>query len=229
MKIYLSPSNQPHNKYVVGNTNEKEQMEFVAKLVAQELNNYDCTYKMATLSYPISLRYDEAKDCDVYLAIHSNAGSPTARGTVAFYHPDSGQSKKLANNLIQSLNSISVHGSNRYSQLQNGMTGYMGSKPFGEINQPFKRHRIPPVLLEVDYHDNPNTARWIIDNKVQIAKAIVEALVKTFDIKKRSHTSDHNTNKLYYVQIGAFGIKENAERLAKKAKDKGFDVYIKEG
>ena len=76
MIIYLSPSNQPANRYVVGNTNEKIEMEQIAKLVAQELNLYNCKVKMATLSKPISYRYDEAKGCDLYLAIHSNAGSP---------------------------------------------------------------------------------------------------------------------------------------------------------
>ncbi|MBR0575673.1 SH3 domain-containing protein [Proteiniclasticum sp. BAD-10] len=42
-----------------------------------------------------------------------------------------------------------------------------------------------PVLLEVDFHDNPTTAKWIIDNKPAIADAITRALVKTFKLKKK--------------------------------------------
>ena len=36
------------------------------------------------------------------------------------------------------------------------------------------------------------------------------------------------SKKLYKVQIGAFGVKKNAETLANKAKAAGFDVYIVE-
>jgi N-acetylmuramoyl-L-alanine amidase len=78
-KIYLSPSNQPANIYCVGGTNEKVQMEALAGKIKAILDSeYDCETVMATLSLGIGSdgRPKEAKDkgCEIYLAIHSNAG-----------------------------------------------------------------------------------------------------------------------------------------------------------
>src|SRR5665648_405389 len=53
-KIYLSPSNQPSNIYCVGDTNEKVQMEDIAKRVKAILDaEYDCETVMATISLSI--------------------------------------------------------------------------------------------------------------------------------------------------------------------------------
>ncbi len=224
MKIYLSPSNQPHNKYVVGNTNEKKEMEEVAKLVSKELKNYNCSTKMATLSWPIGRRYDEAKGCDLYLAIHSNAGSATARGAEGFYHPQSPKSKLMTTLLVEEINKIAKHGSNRYSQIKSGMD-YKGVG-YGEVREPFKRHGIPTVLFEVDFHSNKTTARWIIDNKPQIAKAIAKAIVKMYGLKENEYLSPNK--KLYYVQVGAFQYRPNADELKKKLEKDGYNVYIKQ-
>jgi N-acetylmuramoyl-L-alanine amidase len=51
IKIYLSPSNQPYNKYCVGDTNEKTQMEALAQKIKDILDTeYECETVMATLS-----------------------------------------------------------------------------------------------------------------------------------------------------------------------------------
>ena len=191
MKLYLSPSNQPANRYAVGNTTEKEQMEALSKLVQDKLNVYDVETIMASLNLSIakSERPTEAKKkgADFYFAIHSNAGGGgTARGAVAFYHPESAISKTLADNLIVELNKITPHGENRNSQVVNGMTAING-KSMGEIRSPMELG-IPSLLLEVDFHDNPVTARYIIDNKNVIADAIVRAVVKTFGLKVKNTT-----------------------------------------
>lgn len=185
MKLYLSPSNQPANKYAVGNTNEKEQMEALAKVIHDGLKNYDLEPVMASFSLGISKaeRPTEAKKkgAGFYFAIHSNAGGGgTGRGAVAFYHPESAISKKLADNLIVELNKITPHGENRSNQVVNGMTAING-KSMGEIRSPFELG-IPSLLLEVDFHDNPVTAKYIIENRKTIADAIIGAVVKTFDL-----------------------------------------------
>jgi len=106
IKIYLSPSNQPNNKYIVGDTNEKAEMETVAKIIKSILDSeYECETVLATLALGIDLdeRSAEAKSngCDIYLAIHSNAGvNNTASGAVAFYHPESTIGKLLATNIV---------------------------------------------------------------------------------------------------------------------------------
>ncbi|MBP1920644.1 N-acetylmuramoyl-L-alanine amidase [Youngiibacter multivorans] len=227
-KIYLSPSNQPDNKYVVGNTNEKFEMEAVAVKIKQILDaEYECETVVATTNLTINAsgRPKEAKDkgCDVYLAIHSNAGGKgKASGAVAFYHPNSDGSKELSRNIVRELNAICPIRSNRDTAVKNGMELYAGYG-LAEVRNPNKIG-ITAVLAETDFHDNPATAKWIIDNKDKIARAYVEALVKTFGITKKVQTTE---GKLYRVQAGAFKEKENAEALVTKLKAAGFESFIK--
>jgi len=196
MKIYLSPSNQPANKYVVGNTNEKVQMEAVAARVKVVLDrDYNCESIMATLSMGIGAgeRPQEAKtkSCDFYLAIHSNAtgGTPpcTATGAIGFYHPDSAKAKTLMTAMVNELNAICPVKSNRAASVASGMTQFNGAG-YGEIRSPMQKG-VPSALIEVNFHDNPSTAQWIIDNKDAIAAAIVKSIVSTFGITKKSGTA----------------------------------------
>lgn len=234
VKIYLSPSNQPNNKYVVGDTNEKIEMEEVAKLTQSILEKeYECETLLATLSLGIEIdeRALEAEQngCDIYLAIHSNAGgNGTATGAVAFYHPDSLSSKLLATNIINELGAINSIKSNRSSPVVNGMNVF-GGIGYGEIRNPSSLGLIA-VLSETDFHDNPITAKWIIENKYNIARAYANALVKTFNISKKiiEPVSPYEENKFYRVQVGAFSSKENAEAMLEKVKSLGFeDAFIR--
>lgn len=232
-KIYLSPSNQPANRYAVGNTNEKVEMEAVAKNIKDILDEkYDCEAVLATIPLSINIdgRPSEAKEkgCDFYFAIHSNAGGAgKASGATAFFQKDFDESKDLARNIVRELNNICPIQSNRYSPLIDGMTPYKG-KGLAEIRNPL-RLGIPAVLVEVDFHDNPKTARWIIDNKSAIARACVKALVETFAIpEKIGEAESQQPIKQYYrIQAGAYSHKENAEAMVNRLKAAGFDAFIK--
>ena len=227
-RIYLSPSNQPANRYCVENTNEKVEMEAVAKRIKTILDEeYECEAVMASLYLNVDSegRPKEAKDkgCHVYLAIHSNAGGGgTASGAVVFFHPGSYNGKLLAVNAVKELNSICPIKSNRITPVESGMKAFNGIG-YGEIRNPSKLGLIS-VLVETDFHDNPKTAQWIIDNKDGIARAYVNALVNTFNITKKI---EPQIKKYYKVQVGAFSKKSNAENLLQRLKSLGFDGYIK--
>ncbi len=195
MVIYISPSNQPNNGYVTGNTNEKEQMEKVAKQVVTMLKSYSCTPILANLNLTIKKleRPKEAKDkgADFYLAIHSNAAGSKppcgAAGAVALYHPKSDKAKTLAANLVKNLNAICPIKSNRSASVIDGMKAFNGAG-YGEIRSPME-YGIPSVLVETNFHDNPSTAKWIIENTQKIAQAIVSALADTFGLTKIQNDS----------------------------------------
>lgn len=232
MKLYLSPSNQPHNAYSGINTNEKAEMEAVAHRVKSLLeNNYIVEVAMATLSMGINKneRPTECKNkgCDFYLAIHSNAGGGgKASGAVGFYHPDSEIAKALATALVKELNAVCPYKSNRSSDVQNGMKQFNGAG-YGEIRSPMQLG-IPSALVEVNFHDNEPIAKWIVANKDTIAEAIVKSIVSTFNLKKKSGESKPVTpsKTLYRVQVGAYLVKANAEAQLKKVKAAGFDTYM---
>lgn len=233
IKIYISPSNQPNNRYVVGNTNEKIQMEDVSKRIKNILDSeYECETVMATIALGIGIdgRPKEAKNkgCGVYLAIHSNAGGGgTANGAVGFYHPNSLTGKILATSIVNELGAICPVKSNRRTSVESGMKAYNG-KGYGEVRNP-SRLGLIAVLTETDFHDSPKTAQWILSSKDAIARAYVNALVKTFSIsrKKAADSSTVTTPRYYRVQVGAYSKKANAEAMAQKLKSAGFDTYIK--
>ena len=94
---------------------------------------------------------------------------------------------------------------------------------YGEIRNPSKLGLLS-VLVETDFHDNPKTAQWIIDNKDASARAYVNAIVKTFNINKKSITQK---KKYYRVQVGVYSQKSNAEAMLKKLKNAGIAGFIK--
>ncbi len=189
MKIYLSPSNQPNNRYIVGDTTEKIQMEKVAIALNNILKEYECISVLADFSLDISARAKAARasGCEYYLAIHSNAaggiGATTASGAMAFYHPGCVMSKPLATAMVANLDTVCPIVSNRSNPVQDGMLPF-GGVGYGEIREPYNQG-VCPVLVEVNFHDNPKTAQWIIDNTEVISAALARAVTKILDIPKK--------------------------------------------
>ncbi len=189
--IYLSPSRQIHNAYATGSTTEQIQMYRVGNELKKILEEeYVCMVYMPEVSMPISLMkrpYDAyTKEADVYLAIHSNAtsySSNTAYGAVGYYFPGCAQSKLLAQNMTDEMGKIAMKPSTVGSKTVNGMTAF-DNIGYGEVRDPSYFGMIS-VLAEVEFHDNADSARWIIDNPEKIARALANALEKTIDMQKK--------------------------------------------
>lgn len=205
MRIYLSPSNQPNNRYVLGSTNEKAQMEAVAARIKGILDTeYVCETVMATLSLSIgpNERPKEAKDkgCNVYLAIHSNSGDGKAVGAMAFYHPVQPLSRALAASIVKELNIVCPVANTRATPVQDGMAQF-GGAGMGEIRDPAKLGLVS-VLAETNFHDNSIIAQWIINNKDTIARAYTHALADTLGIARKQTLS---AAQQWVIDQGIFG------------------------
>lgn len=240
--IYLSPSRQPKNIYAEENTNEEKEMVAVSEIIRDIMaREYSYPVHQATLSLDIGKegrpREAERKGCGIYLAIHSNAGGKgKARGAVALYHPKSEESKMLGTYLAEELNRICPYKSNRAQTLVNGMEAFNG-KGYGEIRAPYELGMIP-VLMETNFHDHPDIARWIIGHKQEIARAYVKGIARFLSLKpveeraeEKKVVENHKAlqeegDKLYRVQVGAFRKKENAEILLARLYNEGFDGFI---
>ena len=237
-KVYLSPSRQPNNIYAWGNTNEEKEMVEIAVLLKKILTDeYGIETVLADLNLDIGARGRprEAKEkgCSIYLAIHSNAGgSGKAKGAVALFHPASKDSKALGRILVEELNSICPYGSNRSEPLVDGMRAFQG-KGFGEIRTPYE-YGMTPVLMETNFHDHMDIAKWMTGNKEAIAKSYGRALAKFLQVGKKTEI-DHvkapvsqsaDEGALYTVQVGAFRKIENAEELKAKLWSVGFEGFI---
>lgn len=227
MKIYLSPSNQGSNLYSGVKTNEKAEMEKLAMEMKEVLKGYECDVVIANRGLSISPggRSAEAskEGCRIYLALHSNAGGGgRASGAVAFYHPGSRISREVADALVRELDKVCPVPSNRAQPVVNGMEPF-GGYGLAEIRNPYAA-KLVPVLLEVNFHDNPKTAEWITSNTRSIAETCTKALATVLGVNSKERSNQ--SIRLYKVQSGAFSDLKNAEALASRLKSAGFDAWI---
>lgn len=224
MKLYLSPSNQPANLYANWPTNEKREMEYLALHLKEYLEKYNgVEVIMADFDKSIVTRPKEAREkyADLYLALHSNAGGEKAKGAIAMYHPEQPSMKILGKDITDSLVSISPHGTNRVNPVYSGMDAFQGAG-YAEIREPY-RLGMRTLLVEVDFHSNPLTASYIVQNKKEIAWTIGRVLVRTYGWTWKEDPLKY----LYKVQTGAFSTLERAQAMAEDLKKAGFPVYIK--
>ena len=224
MKIYLSPSRQSNNMYY-GKYNamsEKKAMELLAIDLGIKLLRYDVEVKIATTALKVQDRVKEAKawGAAIYMALHSNASgsSPsTAKGAVILMHEK--QDHKLLSTIVDSLNTATPHGENRWDQLVITTSTY-------EVIEPYKQGMLP-IYLEVDFHDNPITATYIVENTPSIAKAIVDGLTLHYGMSKIPLPAETKPSSFYRVQVGAFNEKKNAEALRAELVKKGYlDTFV---
>ena len=187
IKIYISPANH-YKPYVIKGYTEKGEMDKLAPLLVKELNEYEGIEAVLTSVYSSDRQYtgrpEEAKKlgCDVYIALHSNAGG--GKGACLFYHPSCSLSKELALGLVKELNRICPIKSNR--AVQPAIYAWnTGAFNFGELRVPVK-YGIVPVLIEHEFHDTKDGATWIINNLGDIAKADAKAIAEVLGSKKKT-------------------------------------------
>ncbi len=187
--IYISPSKQPDNKFAYGNTTEQAQMYRVGKALKKILEEeYYCMTYIPPTSLHLGLKnraYDAyIREADVYLAIHSNAiSSKAVYGAIGYYSPSCNQGKVLSQNIVSEMKKISIKKPTVKNQLREGMSAF-GGTGYGEVRDP-TYYGMVGVLAEVEYHDNKDSAKWIINNTDKIARALANSLEKTFGLQKK--------------------------------------------
>ena len=149
---------------------------------------------------------------DFYLSIHHNAGinGGTGGGIVAFVYTTASAAsvewqKDLYNALI-------------------AKTGLKGNRstPLAKANlHEVRETNMPAVLLELGFMDSKTDVPVILteDYADKCAEAIVEVLVKRGKLTKKE-------TKVYRVQVGAYSKIENAEKMAQRLKNDGYDAVI---
>ncbi|MBQ2812621.1 MAG: N-acetylmuramoyl-L-alanine amidase [Clostridia bacterium] len=172
--VYLSPSTQQSNLYVIGGT-EEYYMNLVADAMEPYLEASGISFGRNTpdMTAASSIRQGNAGGYDLYLAIHSNA-SPEGMygelmGTDVFYYPTSRNGKRFAEIIAENFKSIYP-----YPEL----VDIRATTALGEVRQP----TMPSVLVEVAYHDNEEDADWIVDNINPIARELARSVAEYFGV-----------------------------------------------
>lgn len=208
-KVFISASDQKSNVYAYGNTNEAEQCSQIAHLLDDFLskNGVDCYVGTGDMYNRVS--QSNSENLDVHIAIHTNAYNGKVLGTRVFYY-DMKESYSFARAVYDSLAPVTIGNSDNISQNQ----------------ELYELHatKAPAVYCECEFHDSLTGAKFIIDNKREIAEAIGRGLLKVFGISEKTDES----GKLYKIQVGAFKNKENADSFLKDVKKTYIDAFIVE-
>lgn len=213
-KIFLSPSDQFENTYAGGNTNEGEQMGLLAEKLAPILRRCGFEVKIvhrSTLANKCKL--SDAWGADLHLPLHSNAFNGTVSGTrvMCMRTVDGMLGYEYSKNIFKQLDAVTP-----------GTSSNISERPIlYEIQTP----QAPTVYVEVDFHDVPMVANWIIHNLDVIADAIARGVCDCFGVQFVEGGTLGNAE-IYRVQVGAFKNRDYAEAMKTKLIAAGYPAFV---
>ncbi len=164
-RVYLSPSDQRRNTYAVGSTTEDVQCGRIAAACKAALERSGVEvmvgqYDTMANRVAASNRFK----ADLHVPIHTNAANGKATGTHIFcYDADKNSAGYRACKAV-----LDVLG-----PVTPGSPDVVRAYPaLYEVKHP----AATTVYIEVDFHDVPSVARWIIDNTELLGETIAKGL-----------------------------------------------------
>lgn len=213
-KIYLSPSSQDANAYSYGDTFESEQCRRISAATAEALKR--CGFEPKNANYgTMYSRVAESNEwgSDLHVPIHTNAFNEKVTGTRIMCYDMSGEGYKASKAVFDVLAPITP-----------GISENITAQPgLYEI----KKSKAPCVYVEVDFHDVPEIAQWIIENTVVIGEAICKGICNYYGMKYVEPAADKEPDVFYRVQVGAFVKKQYADIVARDLQNAGYkDAFV---
>lgn len=211
-KIYLSPSNQKSNIYASGGVSEETVCREIAEETKKVLVRCGFEVMIPPSSSKMDTRCKEADKwgADLYIPIHTNAFNASVSGTRMFCNKIPGEGYDACKCIFKYLAPLTPGTSENIKKYQ-----------LYEVKTP----KAPTTYIEVDFHDVPSVAKWLIGHTKEIGEAICKGVCDYFGSTYK--VSESTSETLYKVQVGAFRNKDNAENLLKKLKTYGFsDAFI---
>ncbi len=176
-KVYLSPSNQNGNLYAYGNTNEMAQCNRIAEAAkaALERCGFDVKKAPAGQNMYTSIEQSNRWDADLHMPIHTNAHGMgyLSNGTMCMVYRKSAVAMSMAEPIYRAVQSITP-GSYDY--------GIIARPELAELN----KTDAVAVYVEVDFHDVPSIAKWLIDHPVEIGEAIAKGVCSAYGVRYTS-------------------------------------------
>ncbi len=166
--VFLSPSRQTGNIYYKSGISECKQAFIMSgyckeRLEAVGLEVYECPIKYV-LEDRGKLAAKKKSKC--YVAIHTNAGGNES-GTMVFFNRKSEKSMRLALCLYDTVAPVTP---DKDSGIKNGVD-------YKECKYPYEEG-VPSVLLEVDFHDKKESAKWLLDNGELCGRVIADGIMR---------------------------------------------------
>ena len=171
-RVYLSPSDQRRNTYAVGNTTEDVQCGRIAEACRVALERSGVEVMVGQYA-PMANRVAASNrfKADLHVPIHTNAANGKATGTHIFcYDADRNSAGYRACRAV-----LDVLG-----PVTPGSPDVVRAYPaLYEVKHP----AAPTVYIEVDFHDVPRVAEWIIANTTVIGETIAKGLCAALGVE----------------------------------------------
>ncbi len=169
---------------------------------------------------------EEIRECnafnpDLAVDLHNNAGG--GDGFETYYHYKGGTSLTLAQNIESEVKAIGQNSRGCKTRLNSSGRDYYGF---------IRETKCPAVIVEGCFVDNATDVQIADTAEEQKAFGVAYAkgILKTLGIAIEENISQAvpSSSAKYYVQVGAYSQKENAEKQLQNAKNAGFsDAFIK--
>ena len=159
-----------------------------------------------------------SKPKSMFISLHANAfSSESARGTETYIAKNASSTSK---NFAKVLNDEVVKVMKQLDS--NAKDRGVKCKDWTVI----QKASMPSVLVEYAFYTNLDDLKILKNNRSELVEATVKSICQYFGVEYKKEITT-NTNKLYKVCIGAYKDKDNADKILKEAKSKGFkDSYI---
>ena len=168
-KVYLSPSDQTSNRYAYGNTTEAVQCGKIAEACRVALVR--CGIEVKVGQYDTMANRCAASNAfgaDLHVPIHTNAFNGKVTGTRMFCYNSNGEGYKACRAIFDVVSPITPGTSESIS---------VNSDLF-EVRVP----AAPTAYIECEFHDNADTAKWIIEHTTDLGEAIAHGICNYFGI-----------------------------------------------
>jgi N-acetylmuramoyl-L-alanine amidase len=158
MKIYLSASQQPNNKYVGGIFTEEESCHAYVNLLKPKLEAKGHTVKVSDPAKTMLDNIAEANawKADIYISHHTNAFDTKHDGTLGLFYP-SEKSRMLTMFLYGEIAKVT----------KSTDEGMREGKGLAEL----RKTKMPATLIEIIYHDNLADMKDFMLNMDKVANA----------------------------------------------------------
>ena len=166
--IYISPSVQEFNPYIIGGS-EELYMNLVTDAMVPDLRarGIGFTRNDPGMNLVQVISRSNAGNYALHLALHSNASPEGMRGVLqgpdVYYFSASEKGRAAAEVIADNLKKIYPDQS---------LVAAIPSTILAELRE----IRAPAVLIEIAYHDNPADATWVRDNIDAIGKNLAESV-----------------------------------------------------
>lgn len=174
-RVYLSPSDQTRNSYAYGNTTEAVQCGKIAEACRVALIRCGIEVKVGhMISMAEKCGQSNAFGADLHVPIHTNAFNGKVRGTRMFCYNSDGEGYKACKSIFAVVAPLTP-----------------GTSENIKVNAELYEVRVPvapTAYIECEFHDNVDSAKWIIEHTSDLGEAIAHGICNYFGVEYKTES-----------------------------------------